>query len=86
MNKLKKVLVFSDKPAQAAELCYGAAQLGEEVLAAVSGDRSAAEKISKYGAGRVFWLGAEQPGAIMEATVPLLADLIRKEQPERAML
>jgi len=82
MSALKDIWVLSEKPEMLAELCAGARFLGSNVTALVIGKEEEAEKASKSGADKVYWLGEITGDRIFEDYTDTIYDLITKENPE----
>jgi len=86
MSSVKKVWVFAEKQDALAQLCAGAAQLGQEVSAVVLGTKDEAEKMIKLSADKVYWLGNPKPEKMLEDYVETIADLLKKERPHLLLI
>ncbi len=79
------VWVFSEKPALMAELISagtGLAAVSQGAVAAiVLGPRDATDNALAGSAGKVFWLGEQKPGYMVEDYVPTLASLFAQDPP-----
>src|SRR5512135_641191 len=85
MARSGDVWVFSEKPALLAELISAGSGLTAvsqgAVAAIVLGPRLAADAALARGAGKVFWLGEQKPGYMVEDYVPTLAGLFAQDPP-----
>lgn len=82
MNKLEKVMVFSENPAFMAELCAGGRMLGNAVSAVVIGEKTAAERLD---ADVCYCLKGEQD-RMPEEYAPVIKELIVKENPSLVLI
>ncbi len=81
----KEFIVFSEKPGLRAELIANALQLATSeqalVAAAVIGDQSAIEQAFAQGAQKVYSLGEQADGQLLDDYVPTLITFLKEKQP-----
>jgi electron transfer flavoprotein alpha subunit len=84
------VWVFSEKPGLLFELIGGAqsiaGQFGGLVAALVLGSRSDAEQAIARGAGKVFWLGEQAPGTLVDDYAPTMMHLLDENKPSAVLV
>lgn len=81
MSKLTNVWVFAEKADLQAELCAGAAQLGEKVTLLLAGDKNIAAN-----ADVVYYLGDLSDTKIIENYIPTIVGLILGEKPDLVLV
>jgi electron transfer flavoprotein alpha subunit len=81
----RDVWVFSEKPGLLFELIGGTqaiiGQFGGQVVALVLGLRSDAEQAIVRGADKVFWLGEQKPGTLVDDYVPTIMQMVDENKP-----
>lgn len=85
MNKLNKVLIFSEDIAIYPELCSGGNMLGNHIQAIVVGERQHAEHVAQFSA-ETFWLGEKASDKMIEDYFPSIVEIINREKPNLVLM
>lgn len=85
MTTLKKVLVFSEDLSSYPEICSGAKQLGNEIIAVIVGAKDDAKRVAQLGA-KTYWFGEKANEKMIEDYTPALQEIIQSEKPSLVLL
>lgn len=86
MEKLKKIWVCAEEADLRAELCGGAARMGEQVSVLIVGERASAAECRREGVEAVLYLGETGGGRIFEHYIPSIAALAETERPDLLLI